>query len=135
MKTGQFIQSQYQREIARIESELQIAATEILREQEIIDLQTQIKIHDHLQEGTLLVHLNCSGLIGIYFAKTSTDWQALWLSTAPESFKNYVLESQHLSKLKAFKPKIAAAKLRELAKKSMLVSETTTERPWWKFWA
>jgi len=134
MKTGQFIKTQYQNEIARIERELKASATEILREQEIIDLQKLIKVHDHIQEGHLIVHLNCSGSIEICFSSRNGDWSHLWTSRCPENFSTEVLESQHIAKLKSFHPKIAAAKLRELAKKAMLTSEITVAKPWWKFW-
>ena len=139
MKTGTFITKQYEKEISRILQELEVAKTDILAEKEILNLQSQVKVHEHIVEGTFGVHLSCGGTVALFFVNNRSNWNTICRLEYNGAVQDYKfmpgLTSMHLSQLKKCHPKMAGQLLRQLAKKALLdnVEETTTKK-WWEFW-
>ena len=145
IKTGNFIEQQYAREIQRILAELRIAETQRRAEKEILDLQSKLTIHQHWQEGSFVVHFNCGGTIVIATIVRGTWISLLTVHANPEVEKrSWVpqlekLDQLHLKELKTIQPKRACEIVRMLAKRHMLVLEATEKqeasiKKWWQFW-
>lgn len=145
MRTGQFIQKQYEKEISRILRELEVAEKEILAETEILNLQSRIRAYDKLQEGTLVVEFQSGGVvIAMSSSKITSNnvFKTLWQHhNDPNKVKSWqkpdleFLNQMHLSELKKCHPKMAGQLLRQLAKQALLdKEETIITRKWWEFW-
>lgn len=135
MKTGQFIQTQYDREIKRIKSEITLAMEQVAQEQEIVQLQKQLQLHAHHAEGAFQVHLNCSGVVCLQFRDDSRNNNVV-VGDKLDARAFGCLEHMHLKELKSIHPKRTGEMLRYLAKREMLVTEGTekTTKKWWQFW-
>lgn len=140
MRTGLFIQKQYEKEISRILQELETAKKDILAEEEILNLQSRIRVYDNLQEGTLVLEFQSGGIV--VFITSSNIFKTLWhYHVDPNKVNSWTapdlsfLNQMHLSELKKCHPKMAGQMLRQLAKQALLdnVEETTTKK-WWEFW-
>lgn len=139
MKTGEFIQTQYTREIARIKSELVVAEKQILEEKEIRSLQEKLKLHQYTFAGSMYIGFNCSGGIELGVAKNSYDWILALRCREGAVEVSPILEKElqqfHLRELKTIHPKRAGELLRGLAKQQMLVeTPAPATRKWWEFW-
>lgn len=140
MRTGVYIQKQYEKEISRIMQELEIAKRDILAEVEILDIQSRIRAYEQLQEGTLVVALG-SGGVSLSMPQYDT-LKKLWdyhinpdvLNSWTKPDHTFLLQ-MHIAELKKCHPKMAGQMLRQLAKQALLdnVEETTTKK-WWEFW-
>lgn len=137
MKTGTFIQAQYDKEIARILNELVVAEKQLRAEVEILALQAKIKLHEEHREGAMVVHFNTGGSISIYMVKRGNWINLLNIHADPRyrTVTSYAeeLEGLHLKELKSIQPKRAAEIMRMMAKKFLLIQESPTKR-WWEFW-
>jgi len=139
MKTGVFIEKSYQKEIDRIQKELQEAIPAILKEKEIIDLQYRVKVHETYKDGELSVHFNCGGGILLYYkhpVKGTYGCPQTVITLYPDRVINnekMTLEQYHLKTLKAIHPKRFPELIRAGAKKFLLVEEAPATKPWWKF--
>lgn len=142
MKTGVFIQQQYDREIARIVAEIETAKSQILAEVEILGLQAKLCLHESHKEGAMIVHLNCSGAIQLKYDEGNQRWLPLLTIHAekPESYFNAPdiesLSKLHLRDLKTIQPKRTGELVRMMAKRHMLEVKKTETAPkkWWQFW-
>jgi len=143
MKTGAFIQQQYDREIARIVSEIELAKAQIVAEPEILALQAKLCLHEHYKEGAMIVHLNCSGAICLKYDSGNSSWLPL-LTIRIEKSESYFnpqdlagLSKLHLRDLKTIQPKRAGELVRMMAKRHMLdlpSPSPSPPKPFWKFW-
>lgn len=137
MRTGVYIQKQYEKEISRILQELEIAKRDILAEIEILELQSRVKVHANLVEGTFGVHLSCGGGI-VLFIPNGINWINIcrieMRQPAQEYDFNAPLCALHIAKLKKCHPKMAGQMLRQLAKTALLDQPETPSKKWWEFW-
>lgn len=136
MKTGKFIEQQYEREIARIVSETEMAESQILDEAEILALQERLHLHEFVEEGCMIVNFNCGGGVGLHYRDGGGNWRNLFYTYQNYSPDFETLKSLRLCALKTIHPKRAGELVRMLAKRHMLdlSVEPAPIKAWWKFW-
>lgn len=141
MKTLDFINKNYQKEINRINREIEEVIPKIEEEAELLALFRKMYNNQVYRDGEISILFYSDG-----YSSFRCQQPASYTYSNPQDIFSYspskgiihndqfTLEEYHLKTLKGIHPKRFPELIRAGAKKYLLAEEQPATKPWWKFW-